>query len=48
MPIPAGVLLVKLRRDDGHLYCTVSAPKEIEITFSDDPGIHFERIFEDQ
>ena len=48
MPIPAGVLSVKLRRDDGHLYCTVSAPKEIEITFSDDPGIHFERIFEDQ
>ena len=47
-PIPAGVLSVKLRRDDGHLYCTVSAPKEIEITFSDESGIHFERIFEDQ
>jgi hypothetical protein len=48
MPIPAGVLSVKLRRDDGHLYCTVSAPKEIKITFSDESGIHFERIFEDQ
>ena len=44
MPIPDGMLSMKIRREDGVLICTVSAPDEVSLTFAERDGLRFTRI----